>query len=69
MICEKLLVSCKTTEKTSYRLTQKDWHETIRDSFQEDKFPVMALDIKGTELYVIDAELFSVLVGFVNELP
>lgn len=63
---DKALFSCKMTEKSSFRLTLKDWNALLHDSFEEDKFPIMALDIKGTELYVIDKELLDVLMEALN---
>lgn len=65
---DRFLISCKRTDKESYRLTQKDWHTAVEDGFQENRHPAMALEIAGLNLYVIDENMFALLQHVVREV-
>ncbi len=64
---ERFILSQKFTEADSYRLTTKDWLEAVSCGFEESRIPAMELDIRGVKVYVVDENMFQVLLEAVQE--
>ena len=62
------MISCKRTDKDSYRLTKKDWCSAVNDAFGEDRHPAMAVELSGLNLYIIGEDLFELLRHVVKEV-
>lgn len=55
---EKYRISCKDTEKNSFSITRSDWREIDRISAQDNKIPVLAINISGVKLALISWDSF-----------
>ena len=54
-------VEVKSTEKKSYSLKKSIWQKIEREALETGKIPLMALDISGLELVVLELEVFKEL--------
>lgn len=59
---KEYLISNKMTDKKSYSLKLKDWNQIVNDAFDEDRIPLMMIDINGTTLCVMDENTFEVII-------
>ena len=64
----RFLISNKRTDAQSFRLTLKDWAQTISDGFEEDRHPAMEIEMSGEKLFVITEEHFELLQRTVEEI-
>ena len=64
---ERFILSQKFTDAESYKLTKKDWLEAVGYGFEESRIPAMEIDIRGVRVYVIDENMFQVLLDAVKE--
>jgi hypothetical protein len=63
---ERFILSQKFTDAESYRLTKNDWLEAVGYGFEESRIPAMEIDIRGVKVFVIDENMFQVLVDAVK---
>jgi hypothetical protein len=55
---EDLLVEAKTTEAASFSLKKATWDKIRREALLDGRIPVMAVQIQGRNLVVLDEEDF-----------
>lgn len=52
-------VEVKSTEKKSYSVKKSIWKKIEREALETSKIPMMALDISGLKLIVLEIETFK----------
>jgi hypothetical protein len=55
---EDLLVEAKTTDKASYSIKGATWDKIRKEALLDGRIPVMAIQIQGRDLVVLDQEDF-----------
>lgn len=55
---DDLLVEAKRTDKASYSIKKAIWEKIRREALLDGRMPVLALEIQGRNLVVIDEEDF-----------
>jgi hypothetical protein len=55
---DDLLVEAKTTDKASYSIKRATWDKIRKEALLDGRIPVLAIQIQGRDLVVLDQEDF-----------
>jgi hypothetical protein len=53
---QNYIISCKSTDKDSFSFKRSDWKEICDIAYSDSRIPVLAIDMNGVLLAVIDYE-------------
>jgi len=65
----KHVISCKQTDRDSFSITGNDWNEIRKIAEAAGRSPILAINMNGKRIAVMDYDEMLYILGMIGEVP